>query len=412
MKSTTSWGGVPLWLRNIDYEYGLPLWQGKYAILDNEAVEIDIEPYKGTINDLKNSVQSLLKKTNKDLELLLMRSLVIKYFAPDRDHRNNESVADYKFRIKQFSDFVHSADTSMSFINKFASYVIEKTSEDRFKYIFHSIINKSILTQETLDYFKTNKFPEVLEEKKERTIGYIQRRLKKHDVIESRIPDQKASTTFTKQQLNEFRETLKNMYGKREWRIAFEALTIHSPSDISDWLVSWKKIEKSWRDRGMGYQLGSYFGMKCKDDRLENLTKLLKAKNDYIKVAAAVYLSLDGDSQGLESLKKFKTLKKDPGIWASLTLARRGDKKALEYSLAAFSREKDGAMHGTLLSYLKLRILVLLSNSAAKSKIPQPPHGTYRKVNYKLLKAWWRKHRDDIEIYDPWLPQLVEQKVD
>jgi hypothetical protein len=57
------------------------------------------------------------------------------------------------------------------------------------------------------------------------------------------------------------------------------------------------------------------------------------------------------------------------------------------------------------------RAMVLLSNSAAYSNVPQPPNAIYES-NYSDLLEWWKKYSDKLTLYDPWFDILKKQKID
>ena len=61
---------------------------------------------------------------------------------------------------------------------------------------------------------------------------------------------------------------------------------------------------------------------------------------------------------------------------------------------------------------LQKRVLVLLSNSARASGVPQPAPPGQPPSSFDSLLAWWKKHGDTLVVSDPWLPILEQQKVD
>ena len=61
---------------------------------------------------------------------------------------------------------------------------------------------------------------------------------------------------------------------------------------------------------------------------------------------------------------------------------------------------------------LQKRVLVLLSNSARASGVPQPAPADQSPSSFDSLLAWWKKHGDTMVVSDPWLQVLERQKVD
>jgi hypothetical protein len=74
---------------------------------------------------------------------------------------------------------------------------------------------------------------------------------------------------------------------------------------------------------------------------------------------------------------------------------------------------------------LQLRLLALLSNSAAASGLPQPAPPEepgyeadeaalkkYQADYYNYFVGWWGENREKLEVRDPWLEILAARKVD
>ena len=102
----------------------------------------------------------------------------------------------------------------------------------------------------------------------------------------------------------------------------------------------------------------------------------------------------------------------DPLLWEEMAvrLARRGDKRAMDKLVRRFpglSRQASGMVRVPYRNLMK-RTLVLLSNSAAYSRVPRPPHDLYD----RNIPTWWEKYRKRIVLHDPWLDMLRRQKVD
>jgi len=199
-----------------------------------------------------------------------------------------------------------------------------------------------------------------------------------------------------------------------------KALTVHDPAVVAEYLVRWVNPNKNRDDPNLSYAMGSFFAWCCGKDREENLRKLLDAKDPFIRVAGAIYLCFENRELGLQNLREFTRLEGDPGAWAALNLAQRGDKAAMPRALDVFASSGSYGMDGNSHRNLQQRLKVLLSNTAKHSGLPQPaeglPGGNSLEEQYRLLhanyKAWWDRHADRATIHDPWLPLLEKQKVD
>ncbi|MHC4528162.1 MAG: hypothetical protein ACYS29_09820, partial [Planctomycetota bacterium] len=103
-------------------------------------------------------------------------------------------------------------------------------------------------------------------------------------------------------------------------------------------------------------------------------------------------------------------------------------KAAIPRALKVFQTPGEGGMRGVPHRNLQKRLMVLLSNSARKSELPQPtppedspgrePKHTRRspedrsKTIYEYFAEWWRKNEANLTLDDPWLAELKKQKVD
>lgn len=103
---------------------------------------------------------------------------------------------------------------------------------------------------------------------------------------------------------------------------------------------------------------------------------------------------------------------------AARTLARRGDKDAVPRALevsrdpAPAGRESMPGMAEVAHRNLQKRVLVLLSNSAGSSGVPQPAPPGEPPSSFDSFLAWWEKYGDTLALNDPWLVILEQQKVD
>jgi hypothetical protein len=207
-----------------------------------------------------------------------------------------------------------------------------------------------------------------------------------------------------------------------EFHEAFEALTEKDPDIVVEYLLqAWKEPGSRW-DHDRMYALGSWFAHHCGKDRRKHLTALLEARDPWIRVAGAVYLCFEDPFAGKQHLRELTKLDGDPGVWAALTLARRGDDTSLERLLKVFESYGEQNMSGSLCRVFQARVRVLLSNSAKASGVDQPPPPLPRNNSdpqpaevakmYEYYLQWWRENRRGLVLVDPWMEILSEQKID
>ena len=126
---------------------------------------------------------------------------------------------------------------------------------------------------------------------------------------------------------------------------------------------------------------------------------------------------------GTEALHRMMALEHDPGSWAAVVLASRGEKATMIKAIELIAVPRDYSRRAAIHDNLIKRLLVLLSNVAAQSGIPQPPAPAKEYAESQEndailaqfaedLKTWWRTHEDKIVLRDPWLELLEKQKVD
>ncbi len=203
----------------------------------------------------------------------------------------------------------------------------------------------------------------------------------------------------------------------RDTRQAFETLSVHDPEFVATYLTKWIPGPDTRYD-GEGYGLGSFFGWRCGRSRAAYMRRLLQAKDPYIRVAAAIYLSFENESEGVRTLRSFMELPGDPGAWAALNLARRGDKEAAYRALDSFLRLPDPTVYDRLHRNLQKRLLVLFSNSAAVSGVPQPERWRYVQDQdeevrvYEDLVEWWNTNSTKLVLSDPWFDEWRQQKIE
>ncbi|MDZ4287428.1 MAG: hypothetical protein U0984_05695 [Prosthecobacter sp.] len=245
-----------------------------------------------------------------------------------------------------------------------------------------------------------------------RVIHWIDRRLQPQPRF---IPEPESSLKGTTEDLKWARAKLNEKPPTYEWNVSFDLLARHDPVAVVDFLVPWRYDPRT----GPGYHNISAFALLCEQDRRAYFVRLLAAADPTVRVGAAVYLCFEDLPLGMEKLRTFTTLEGDPGAWAALVLATRGEKTAVSRALVVFERRGDTE------SCLQARLRVLLSNSAQASGVPQPPkfegqeyRGDWNSVDAArtrfaaAINSWWTQNADKISLTDPWLKTLDAQKVD
>jgi hypothetical protein len=212
---------------------------------------------------------------------------------------------------------------------------------------------------------------------------------------------------------------------------AFSLLTRHDPDFVATYLRNGSfpfffespvPLEK--REKSRAYVLGSRFCVGCTGNREQHLTTLLRSREDFIRVAAAVYLCFENERAGVAELRKLLPLPEEPGAWAALTLARRGYKEAMPRLLEHYLRKRQTVLYESKElkeTNLDPRIVELLSNSARAAGVPQPPEQQDDREAARqaepqrdrlALQEWWKQYESRISLRDPWLEVLAAQKID
>jgi len=420
--SMSSGGSVPLWWRNIPSDYNLPLWQGSAFVSTNKTAFFD-SPYSD-LDSFKRAVLGLISMSPEEREIYLLRVLCDKYI-----FQGSPSSGSQKPTLSPQKNILRSKIQQAKSAEEILRLLLEiPPDEERIKYQISAVLSQGG-AQKTLDLLNNLKDESPVFDKRtrENTVSRLRYRLKTPDESSSKssvdIKEPSASV------LKLYRLSLKEGEKSPKFWDAFDTLTLHSPEDVARYLASWVNPKKSWRDSDQGYVLASYFAWKCGKDRKMNLEKLLKASDDYIRVAGAVYLTFEDEQLGMKHLRELSGLKGDPGVWAAMNLVRRGDKSAMPRALEVFDTEDTpGGMAGVPHRNLQLRLFVLLSNSCKASGMEMPQivlasaarpvpvkdesldQQAPKKENKNL--EWWNQHKETITLCDPWLNELRKQKID
>lgn len=402
MMSTTSGGGVPLWNRKIKFDYFTPLFQGFFYLKDEDATKKNIEKF--------NKLESIPQDQRENH----LYNVQVKKYLYDRNTRHSKTEEGQK--ILKYCNEIKNINTVSGKLDKLFQLV--RLNKDKV-WTVRNIIRRAG-GEKTLQYLKTHTAKELVIDTED--LNYLIEGIRLKLNPKDEVPTQNHEEKSVKPTESEFAEMKKDLFSKKNNRNkdrAFRNLSKYKPEVVVEYLCNWTNPKNSWRDVNLGYVFGSFFAVISEKNRKEFFIKLLKAKNDYIKTSAAVYLCFEDKKQGLTALKKLIQLKGDPGVWAALTLARRGDSSAVPRLLKAFQSVPEytgGGMNEVPHRNLQKRILILLSNSANFSKVPQPPEMNYRENDnnayYKLLIKWWNTHKSKIKLIDVWATELDKQKID
>ena len=406
MVSTTSGGGVPLWWRNLRDDYRLPLFQGRLAVNPQKPMEL------GKLGKLKDAaaldkkLKKLMALNPSQLEARLLWLHTRRAFYRNRGRNHNSPSPHFK-RLRRLWQRAKTAQQVLA-----ALAAVSRAHPRKARYRLQRILSNAggkITLKALASRPWSGMSPQVLD--RTAVVAAIKRRL----AGKPRAPRPPAPVKApSKQELTSLRGSLAAGPNDRHFGRALTILSKHDPATVAAYLRAWTPSGKHWGASTMGYSLGSYFSWRCGKQRKKHLTGLIKAKDLYIRVAGAVYLTMEDRKAGVAALRRLARLPGDPGAWAALNLARRGDKAAMPRALKLFSHKvSPGGMAGVPHRNLQKRLLVLLSNAACKAGVKQPLPTAYLPPKpYGPLLAWWKRHQAKLVLEDPWLKVLEKQKMD
>lgn len=423
--STTSGTGVPLWWRQIPSDYRLPLWQGRVG-LPIPTVDQPLYPLGSEHKDFpsfQKAVQQFLAFSATEQELKLLQALSAKYIFKFLDSdRSEKGDPQERAHLKELQLKVEGSAGPRNLV----LHLLDLAKKyEKARYSVRAVLEQGG-GRITLETFESSAVPKEIWKAEEvnELITEIKFRLnptppESREAVTDRVPD--------KQQLDKLRTAIAVGTESPDFEEAFDVLTKHDPSSVATFLTTWKNPERQWQDTDAGYLIGSYFAWQCGKDRDQNLRTLLSAQDPFIRVAGAVYLTFEDRDFGFSKLQELMELPGDPGVWAALNLASRGNKNAVERALEVFSTAgARGHMSSVPHENLQLRLLILLSNSAAASKLEQPRpsvnepgydaseevYKSYVENVRRYYTGWWQANKDKITLSDPWRETLDKQKVD
>ncbi len=446
--STTLGGAVPVWWRNIPWDYSLPPFQGAVA-LDQRADEgedtfREIGSERSQLTEVRADFRDYLALSEPARAMTLLGELATKYL--DRAWTNGKTMSDLSAAVKR----AKSHDEAITTLVKGWD---AGTEDDNYRQGVEMILRQAstftrrraaVLARtpqdttyvlkppgETLDNFATARYGhtgyaiEVLDSNRDVIDAinvlrpgvvlqlYSRRRLM-NACLEFKILPRplSASKALTSEQIDVARERFATQSpDSLEHTNAAEVLIVHDPEPIIKWLKTWKAPGRDWRDSNQGYVLGSWAAARCGGDRVRLLTQLLGVDDPHIRVAAAVHLAFEDESKGRDALRRLSTLPGDPGAWAALTLVRYGERWAVARAAETLSSMQDDLTAASLLRPLiASRLLEVVSNTAAAHGLPTPVW-LVDKDKVARIEQFFARNPSIVPV-DPWLPELRRQKVD
>lgn len=434
--SYTSGSPVPLWWRDIPADYSLPLWQGR-ARLPLRAGEGPLRELGSEHADLasfRKDVDKLLALGAEAREVRLLKALARKYLRGGEDRgEGGERLSAAAKRAESGSAAVLKRIEGSNSAREIALELFElartSTRENPTDYTAGTILSQGggAVALALLQGPKP-KGAAWSDEEYRKLAEEVRQRLGQPSAATRPPADatREKEATPTAKQLDDARAAFAKGDKDEKFGEAFELLTRHDPARVVAYLKAWRNPEADWPDTVRGYLLGSFFAYRCGREREVNLLALTEAEDSFIRVAGAVYLTFENAALGASKLEELSKLPGDPGGWAALNLARRGHESAVPRALELFSAVGSrGHMSSVPHQNLQLRLLALLSNSAAASGLPQPAppeepgyeageeaHRKYQADFYNYFVRWWGENRGRLKVGDPWLEILARQKVD
>jgi hypothetical protein len=405
MVSTTLSGGIPLWWRQLKPDLVTPLFQGRLRLPLDKANRLGrFGSKQADVPAFKTEIQNFLKKDSAEQERELLLALSKKYLFGRRS-KQNEVNAETKQKVLTDLTAQTSHDDLCTALVALARKDMDYSS--------------SVVRVLTKGREATLKFVAAIEDERpwsakdhESILARLEWGLGKKPEYKTRPP-----VVPTENDLDQLRKWLNEGQSSTKFGQAFYVLSKHDPNTIVDYLMTWENTHRSWRDNDRGYFIGSSFAATCKANRKKSFNRLTNANSSSIRVAGAVYLCFEDENLGKRKLRGLTRLPGDPGAWAALALARRGEKKFLKRAIEAIRIAPVPHMDGYPHRNIQKRVIVLMSNIAHQNKLPAPKITWGYKpdfaTSHRTLVSWLEKHFDEVKIAsDPWGKELAQQKVD
>ena len=409
----------PLSWRRIRPDYALPMFQGKWEIDGSPYMADDLSQTFGddvrTLDQVRAKVTTLFFEN--DPELLTLRHQALRMLRDDAPRDRDKSPAAEELLLK-----IAEAKT------------VEQLLETLFKMPVSTQEERQTLTG-ILVYGGRKKTVAALEamSPQDSPLG-SEKHADAIDSLRSRLSDPKgvpvsqpyaAEPVPKPEELEKARQTFRdNDWGRKRWEV-FDLLTRHDPALVAEALLTWGNPAVNREVAEEDHEIGSAFCFRCGKDRAALFTKLLKAKDPYVRVAAAVYLCFEDKQAGMRALRELSELPGIPGQWAAVVRIERGDKDAMPRALSILDPKLHPGQNAYLYSQVGIamrdRTLVVLSNTARQHKLSLPETDLNENVededaaaahHFQKLTVWWKKNQDKVDLQNPWAAILEAQKVD
>jgi hypothetical protein len=413
----------PLWWRRVQPDYTLPLFQGQWALNGSPDEAYGLASSFGrnvrTLDQVRTKVMEY--QFFNDQELLTLRDRALQTLDDYVTSDGAESPDS-----KQLRQEVVSAKTVEQILTALFDMPLEgKSEKHRLKNILSYGGREKTLA--AVEAMLPQNSPLGAELHKATTES-LRRHLRdsKATIAPRKSPDTpQPEPLVSAERIEEARKTFQaNEWGPKRSEV-FDILVKHDPALVAEALLSWTSLNKWGEVTELGYEAGSAFCFQCGKNRAENFTKLLTAKDPYVRVAAAVYLCFEDKQAGLRELQKLSEVPGIAGDWAATVMIERGDKQAMQRALTMLDpvlhKDDNPYVYSALFRATRNRLLVVLSNTAfhhqlglPKMRVAQKEEdaATFEAAYHQEMLGWWQRNRDKVELQNPWAAVLKPQKVD
>ncbi len=401
-------GNCPLWWRRIDADLTLPYLQG-IALVENGRFMWGIDSGKPSVSEFKARITSFLSLPDQERERRLLVDAALEewgFSVPS----GKVSILELRAKLEKIAD----ADAVVREILAIANTQPDKLTQ---AHLLRALVGGG--GHQTLAILKTLKTGH-----RNITAGMIAHLIADLEEKLSQKNDTRALESEnppSSEAIKTAEQTLKKLPWDHEAIRALALMAKYAPAAAVSPLRDWTAPPDDKYKQAWGYYLGSIFCFSCVQDRDRHFVTLLDAKDDFVRVAAAVYLRKVNPETACRKLKEFTALEDDPGAWAALVLASAGDKSVIPRVLKTYLAPNRGSVTNRVNRLFQCRANVLLSNSASHSGIAPPAlalldsdqyHFDPRKTLYEPWLKWWKENEVRLKLHDPWLERLDAQGID
>lgn len=377
---------LPLWWRDLPADYRLTLFS------DTAATAADLQ----NLPEFKSKVTKFLDATNQDRELTLLKKLSGKYLL-----RLEQEIAAFPERIDpkltELQQAVTKATNLAQIVTNLVAYP-DPAKQTKLETV------ENILKQggraETISLLENiSSDRTAFGESRLRTL--VAQLKNPPTPATSRNRAGRPPVEFTAEQ----EEALQSDPNSSEFSAALESASFYQPPQAQKVLHAWPAPE-SPLEEVLHYKAASLYCIQKKDKA--HYTGLLDAQSPIIQTTAASYLSKIDFSAAKSTLEKLANGEGPSALYAAFALAKKGDKPSMKKLLESIGNQ----LQPFTLEYLwQSQALVLLSNSAKTSHLPQPV-SDLSSASSDHLGEWWTTYNSQLKLSDPWVPFLQKQGAD